>query len=107
MFDPKLAAHLARLQPTAASGPHSSRKKTMQQTTETGTVAFFHPVKRFGFVVPTGTDPQAKELHHFLGGHELTKCGIASLQKGDRLQYVVAPSTNGKAAEARDIKILD
>ncbi|ARN84750.1 cold-shock protein [Candidatus Nucleicultrix amoebiphila] len=66
----------------------------------TGTVKWFNPTKRFGFIQP---DDGSKDAFVHISAVE--KAGLRTLQEGQKVEYTLKDE-NGKTA-ATDLKLID
>ena len=67
----------------------------------TGTVKWFNPNKGFGFIKPDGDGNDA-----FVHISAVEQAGIAGLDEGQRVEYELKPSRDGKFA-AEDLRLVD
>lgn len=58
----------------------------------TGTVKWFNPAKRFGFIQPEGGD----EKDVFVHISAVERAGLSTLYEGQRVQYELARDKKGK-----------
>ena len=65
----------------------------------TGTVKWFNPTKGFGFITPEGGGADA-----FVHISAVERAGLSSLQEGQRVDYDLQPSQNGKKS-AENLKL--
>ncbi len=59
----------------------------------TGTVKWFNPVKRFGFIEP---EDGSKDV--FVHVSAVEKAGLPGLQEGQKISYDVVDGDNGKSS---------
>ena len=65
-------------------------------------------VRGFGFVVPAGTDATDKSQHLYLSAHALRRAGIASVEKGARIEYRKKVSRHaGRKPECQDVRLIE
>ena len=67
----------------------------------TGIVKWFNPSKGFGFIVP---DEGGNDV--FVHVSALERAGLHSLDEGQKVQYEVVPSRDGKFA-AENLAVVD
>ncbi len=67
----------------------------------TGVVKWFNPTKGFGFIVP---DEGGNDV--FVHISAVASAGLTSLNEGQKVQYEVVPSRDGKF-EADNLVVLD
>lgn len=66
-----------------------------------GTVKWFNPAKGYGFITPEDGSKDA-----FVHISAVEKAGLSSLNEGQRVEFELVPSQNGKMA-AENLKALD
>ena len=67
----------------------------MTQIPERGTVKMFDHDRRFGFIRPD--NPGAQDV--FIHARVLSRCGVDSLEKGDRVEFEAVADERGRHAE--------
>jgi cold shock protein len=73
-----------------------------------GTVAFFDVERNFGFIVPDGTSPNERDRHLFVHGNAVSRSGLSTLAKGQRVAFRVSePRRPGMKNEAQGLRLLD
>jgi CspA family cold shock protein len=66
-----------------------------------GTVKWFNPAKGYGFITPEDGSKDS-----FVHISAIEKAGLSTLNEGQRVEYELVPSQNGKTA-AENLKALD
>ncbi len=66
-----------------------------------GTVKWFNPAKGFGFISQDGSDKDA-----FVHISAVERAGLTQLNEGQRVEFDLAPSGNGKMA-AENLRVAD
>ncbi len=66
-----------------------------------GTVKWFNPAKGYGFITPEDGSKDS-----FVHISAVEKAGLSTLNEGQRVEYELVPSQNGKTA-AENLKALD
>ena len=67
---------------------------------QSGTVKFFNSAKGFGFITPDGA---SKDV--FVHVAVLQRCGLASLEPGQRVKMSVVPTQKGREAQSIELII--
>ena len=66
-----------------------------------GTVKWFNPTKRFGFIQPEDGSKDA-----FVHISAVERAGLPGLYEGQRVEYELVPGEKGKSS-AENLKLLD
>jgi len=66
----------------------------------TGTVKWFNPTKGFGFIEPEDGSKDA-----FVHISAVERAGLSSLSEGQKVNYELRPSQNGKTS-AEDLSVI-
>jgi CspA family cold shock protein len=101
--DPLLDRHIRKLSLQKSSEPAPRRQsppKELPLMHIKGTIRMFSQ-KGYGFI--TRDDGHSDVFVHISA---ITRAGLRALEKGDRVEFSLAPGRNGKT-EAKDIVLLD
>ncbi len=80
----------------------SMNGKSRQSERRTGVVKFFNLPRGYGFIRPDGEGPDV-----FVHITAVNRAGMAALETGMRLSFILEPAPGGRGVQAGELQLLD
>jgi cold shock CspA family protein len=108
-WDPRLSAHLKKLQGTieVPSPPRRERRKLETKNVFLGTVSRWNKARAFGFIASDGPCGDLANKDEIFCHRTALPEGVSSLEPGWRVEFTLAPAhLAGKPRQARVTRVI-